>query len=193
MQVVHVDFIDDGVVAKFIRLAIHRSRFYSTACKPHGEAAGIVITPGAVLLCVGCAAKFTAPPHERIVEQSTRGEVGEQARDGLVHSAGVVCMLGQIAVLIPRWVVRVVAVVHLDKAHAGFCEATGHEALAPEVIRRGFVDSVERERRGGFAAEVHRVGRVRLHPPGEFVALDHGFEFTVAGFLAQLLGVQLAQ
>ena len=53
------------------------------------------------------------------------------------------CVFGQVGMLVPAGVVRIVAVVHLDVTHAGFGEASGHQALSAEVIRALLADAVQ--------------------------------------------------
>ena len=193
MEIVHVDFVHDGVVAEFVGLAIGDAALEAAAGEPDAEAGGIVIAPRAVLLGVGRAAKFAAPPDDRVFEQPALFQVVEQPGDRLVHGLGVVAVFLEIRVLVPRGVVGVVAVVHLHEAHARFAQPPREQALPAEVVRLVLADAVERQRLGAFAVEIEHLGRGALHAPGEFVAVDHRFEFALAGLLRELLGIQVAQ
>ena len=68
-------------------------------------------------------------------------------------------------------------------------------SIAPYTIEEAYevADAIERERLGGFTAQIERGRGGILHAPGEFVAIDERFQFAVAGFLAQLFGIQIAQ
>src|SRR5687767_1893538 len=128
--------------------------FRSAAGEPNGEAAGIVVAAGAVLFGVGGAAEFAAPPDQRILQQASLFEVGEETGDGFVHGAGVVGVFGEIGMLVPGGVGGVVAVSDLDIADAGFAEAARHEELAAEIVGRLFADAVKCQGLRRFAAQV---------------------------------------
>ena len=64
VQIVHVDLVLHGEVAELIRRPEREARLHARARQPDGEAAGIVVATGAVLLRVGRAAELAAPPDE---------------------------------------------------------------------------------------------------------------------------------
>src|SRR6266511_2878585 len=109
VQVVHVDFVGGGLVAKIVGGAQRKGGPDAPAGQPDGEAARIVVAAGAVLLGVRGAAEFAAPPDQRVLEQPARFQVGQQAGDGSVHRAGVVGVFRQVRVLVPARVGGVVA------------------------------------------------------------------------------------
>ncbi len=69
---------------------------HAGAGQPDGEAARVVVAPGAVLLGVGRAAELAPPPHECVVEKPPALEVGEQPGDRTIDSAGVIGVFGQV-------------------------------------------------------------------------------------------------
>jgi hypothetical protein len=70
VQIVHVNWILGDVVTKIVRRAVNEARLYPSASHPDAEAAGMVIAAvvffGELALTINCAAKFSAPNHERI-------------------------------------------------------------------------------------------------------------------------------
>ena len=128
-----------------------------------------MVAAGAVLLGVGCTAELAAPPDDRIVEQAALLEIGEQAGDRFIDGLRVVAVLWQVGVLIPGGVGAAVAIGDLHVAHAGFAQASGHQALSAIAVRRFLADAVHFLRRGRFLRDVENIGRVVLHLPAEFV------------------------
>src|ERR1043166_3068415 len=122
-------------MAELVGRAVRKARLHAAARKPHGETAGIVVAPRAVLLGVGCPAELAAPPDERVLQQSALLEILEQSRNRAIHGAGVVAVLRQVAVLVPRGVRAVVAIGDLHEPYARLAQPTRHQALAAERIR----------------------------------------------------------
>ena len=130
------------MVAIFVGAAVGESPLEPAAGQAHGETIRVVVAAGALVLGVGCAAKFTAPPHNGVVEQPALFEIGQQRADRLVGGLGVIHVLGHVGVLIPRGVVAVVGIVHLNVPYPGFAQAPGHQAVTTKVISRLLVDPV---------------------------------------------------
>ena len=71
MQVMHVAILSDGIKTKLIGFSDHMTGFHTAAGKPHGKSIDVVIPPGRFAgFAHGRAAKFTAPNHQRIVQQA---------------------------------------------------------------------------------------------------------------------------
>src|SRR5437867_1917539 len=123
MQVVHMHAIFDRVKTKFVGLADDRARFYSATRQPHRECVNVVIAPGGVaVLAHRCAAKFTAPNHQRVLQEPTGFEVLYERSLGLVDIAAdffeiALQIFAGTAVTVP------VGVVKLDESHTAFNEA----------------------------------------------------------------------
>ena len=94
MQIMHVHLILHGIVAKLIGSAMNMTRLESAAGEPGGEAAGVVVSAGAVLFGVGGSAELAAPPDERVFEEAALFEVGEEGADRSVDGLGVVGVFG---------------------------------------------------------------------------------------------------
>ena len=167
-------------VPELIGLAEREAGLDAGAGEPDREAAGVVIAARAVLLGVGGAAELAAPPDQRILEQSALLQVGEQAGDGAVDGAGVVAVLGEVRVLVPRRVGRAVAVRDLDEPHALLAESPGEQALAAEVLGDRVVDPVQGQRLPGFMRQVEHSRGMALHPPGQLIRGDHRVQLRVA-------------
>ena len=75
LQVVYVNRTLRNVVTVVVRFSHHDPGLDSPAGHPHREAAGMVIAPiifgGQTTLAVDRSAKFAAPHHQRLVQQTT--------------------------------------------------------------------------------------------------------------------------
>src|SRR3954468_10892164 len=83
MQIMNVDAVFDDVEAKFVRLPEGNPGFDTAARQPHGKGLRVMIAAHASAgLFVGfdhrSAAKFAAPNHQRIFEQSTLLQIFDQ-------------------------------------------------------------------------------------------------------------------
>jgi len=70
MEVVDVNFVLGGVIAKVIGRTVGEARFHSTAGHPHRKAVRVMVTPPGFThhLRHRCPAEFTAPDDESIIE-----------------------------------------------------------------------------------------------------------------------------
>lgn len=101
VQVVHMHLVLHGVVSEFIGGAVTESGFEAATGQPHGETARVVVASGAIVFRIGSAAKFTAPPDDGILEQSTGLEVCQQCGDRLIDGSRMFGVFRHVAVLIP--------------------------------------------------------------------------------------------
>ena len=101
----------------------------------------------------------------------------------------MVRVLGEIRVLVPARIRRVVAIRHLHEAHARLAQPPRHETLPPEIIRVLLSDAVERKRRRRFRRDVQYARRIVLHPPRQFVRVNHRLQLTVTRLTNRLLRV----
>ncbi len=83
MKIMHMEAVFHGIEPQVIGRPDGLPASHPAPSHPHGEARGVVVA-SAVLLAHRRAPKLTTPDHEGFVEQSTRLEVREQARDGFV-------------------------------------------------------------------------------------------------------------
>ena len=82
------------------------------------------------------------------------------------------------------------SVVELDESHAALDQTSGHEAIAAKDAGLFFIDAVELERRVGLLSKVDRFGGLGLHPVGQLVGADAGFELRIDGSGGLMLSVQ---
>ena len=75
-------------------------------------------------------AELAAPDDQRVVEQAARLQVRQQRRDRPVALLGVVAVVGDVAVIVPR---LAVAVVDLHHAHAALDQPAGDQAGVGEL------------------------------------------------------------
>ena len=95
-------------------------------------------------------------------------------------------VLGQIRVLIPGGVRRVIAVGDLHIADARLAHASREQALPAEIVRLRLADAVKCERGRRLPCDVEHLRRMRLHAPGQFVGAHRGFELVIARRAQQL-------
>ena len=190
MEVVHVHFVLHGQVAELVGRTEGEAGLHAGAGQPDGEAAGVVVAAGAVLLGVGRAAEFAAPPDQGVFQQPAALQVGEQAGDRPVHGAGVVGVLGEVRVLVPGGVGGAVAVGHLDEPHALLAEPTRQQALPAEVVGLGRADPVKGLRLPRLARKVKDVRGALLHAPGQLVRGDDRFQLGVSRVRLDLFRIQ---
>src|SRR4029077_9173012 len=90
LQIVHMDGIGYDVVAIIVGLADAYAALDAASGRPHRKAARMVIAPVIGLckrtLAVDRPAEFTAPDHQRVVEQSALFEVLDQPRRRLIDA-----------------------------------------------------------------------------------------------------------
>ena len=79
VKVVHVDLVLHGEVPELVGLAVGEAGFETTAGEQNGETRRVMVAAGAVLLRVRCAPELAAPPHDGVLQQPARLQVGEQA------------------------------------------------------------------------------------------------------------------
>ena len=80
---------------------------------------------------------------------------------------------------VPVVVVVGAAGIKLDEPHAPLHEPAGEQAAPAKIGSARVVEAVEFLCLFGFACQVHRLGCVLLHLPGEFVGGDPGGELAV--------------
>jgi len=101
VQVVDVDFVLHGVPAVFVGRAVREAAFHAPARHPHREAERMMLAAVGALRG-RCAAKFAAPHHERVFEQTARFQTSEQRGDGLIDSLTPRRqILADVAVMVP--------------------------------------------------------------------------------------------
>ena len=169
----------DDVVGELVGGSIHRTALRSTTGHPHGETSRMVI-PTVVLLrntalAVNGATKFTAPNDQRVVEQATLLEVGDQPVARLID----VLALGRHATGGVGMVIPVVEI-HLHEAHAPFDEPARQECGVGEGT--GLASLIAVELISGVRLLGHRgqFGHAGLHAEGHFELLDTRVRLGIA-------------
>ena len=131
-----------------------------------------------VALGKGCSAELAGPEDDGRVEQPAGFQVLEQGGDGLVHGARVVLVAFlEVAVLVPA-VAADGRAGQFDETHAAFDQPPRQETLA-SVDAGGFecrVEAIPLQCGWRFTPQIHQCRHRRLHPKGEFVVRDGGFD-----------------
>ena len=192
VHVVDVHLVLLGVEAVIVGGAVGEAAFHAGTGHPHGKAPRVVVAAvHAGALHGGCAAEFTAPQHQRVVEQPTRLEVGEQSGDGFIDLGGFFGVaFFEVAVLIPLYLA--VAVGNLHEAHAALGKAAGHQALPAEILGDGVVHSIKFAGGLGFAGDVLNLRHRGLHAIGELEGIDAAFEHGV-GRVGKMILIELLE
>src|SRR5262245_38193559 len=91
MQVVDADRVYNRVVSDLIGLSDGHARFDSAARKPHAESARMMVAAEQLGSPAGFvhwrAAEFAAPDNDRVFEQASLFQIGQQRADGPVGFA----------------------------------------------------------------------------------------------------------
>ena len=85
-----------------------------------------------------------------------------------------------------------IAAIKLHETDAPFQHAPGEQTTGAKLPCLDLVRTIEPFRHGRFLGEVDQVGRVRLHPEGQFVGVDARVEFEVVPPPGLVLAVHLA-
>ena len=128
VNVMHVTPVFDRAETQFVRLPKNTSGLHAAAGKPHGEGVDVVIAAGGLAVFAHrCAPEFTAPDHQRVVEQAAGFQVFHQRGAGLVGVLGLgFDSLRQAAVMVP------VTMAKLNETHAALGEAAGQKTVVGE-------------------------------------------------------------
>ena len=68
VQIVHVHFALHGVVAILVGVAVGETGLEAAAGEAHGKTIGVMVSPRALILRVRCAAEFTTPSYDGIIQ-----------------------------------------------------------------------------------------------------------------------------
>ena len=134
VEIMNVNRLIDNVVAEIVGLAVNLSAFDATTRHPHREVARVMVTAVVFLrqrpLAIYCAAKFSAPDHQSIVQHSSLLQILHQRRARAIaggsHSADRVW---QSAVMIPA------TQEDLSKRDASFRHSSCQQAVVGECSR----------------------------------------------------------
>ena len=179
VQIVDVNLVLHRRAAEFIRRAIDRAALHAAARQPGAERA-IVVVAARILVAIAVpnrlAPEFSAPHHQRAVEQAALLEVGEE---GGARSVDFARALGQtifeILMMIPA------ARPDLHEAHAALDESACDEQLpALRGISVQLADALR------LLADVEGVARLHLHLVSHLERLDARLELR---FLLEILAV----
>ena len=123
VDVMHVRTVRDGVEAEFVGLADHRTGLRAAAGEPHREGVDVMVAAGGdAIFAHGRAAEFSAPNHQRILEEPARFQVLHVGGLGLIHLAAAFFEIAleiffRAAMAVP------VCVIQLDETRAALDEA----------------------------------------------------------------------
>src|SRR5688572_23993636 len=145
VEIANVGGIAYRVVAEVVSLTINDTRFDPGAGQPHRETLAVMVAPKVIrfqhALAVNRAAKFTAPYHQRIVEQAAALQVGDQ------RVTRPIDILAQKRQVLREALVRVPAATeYLREADTTFRHPACHEAVVGERTRYLRFGSVQLER-----------------------------------------------
>ena len=141
VQVVDVDLVLDRVPAVFVGRSVDHASANASASHPHGEAEQMMLaTVGP--FGGGGATELAAPQDQRVFEQTSRFEIGQQRGDRLVHRLAA---FGQ---GFPQANVMILGVVlwsieKLHESHATLDQSSGEQALPSKEFCCGLVGAIE--------------------------------------------------
>src|SRR6266853_652081 len=153
VKVADVDRVLDDVVGHLVGLAIDKSGLHAAAGHPDAETAGMMVAAiiflGELALAINGAAKFTAPNHQRVLEQAALLEVLDEAVAALVNVLALRRKVArQVAMLVPA------AMKDLHEAHAALDQPPGHQRGVGESAPLFGLGTIELVSLFGFARKV---------------------------------------
>ena len=165
MQVIDVDPIDGRLVPDLIRLAVAHATAHAAAGEPECEAMRVVIAPRfGSGLSDRKSAEFAAPDDERLVEQASLRQVGEQRGDRLVRFQGELRMVPfDVHVSVPTALVLHPSGIDLNEPHASFDHASSDQALARHMVAMRNAEPIQILDMFRFRIQVDRFRSGRLH------------------------------
>jgi hypothetical protein len=189
VEIMHVNLVHRGTEAVIVRRSVRETAPDAASRHPDCETIRVMISSVGTALSRRGPAEFAAPDDEGVLEHAQGFEIGKQTGDWFVDFGGIAFVItGEVLMLIP-----LKRMIHLDEPDTLLSEAPRQEALAPERIGGGFVDSVQLQGGTGFAPEIRCLGGGGLHAKGEFVGFDQTFELPVLTGGLQVLPVHALQ
>src|SRR6185369_902751 len=171
------DDVFHRVVAEFVGRAVDVAAFDAAAGEPGGEAVGVMVAADFFTACIvlndGKPAHLAAPVDERRLQKAAALQILDEGGGGLIDFFARFGKRTQdAAVMVPELVLRE----DLHEPHAAFDETADDEAAAAVLGGFGVVHAVQFFRRFSFVREVESFFCRELHPRGEFITGDAGFE-----------------
>src|SRR6266511_3236989 len=172
VEVAEVDGSLDGAQANGVGGAQHLAAFDSSARQPHAEAE-IVVVAALAGFRLGRTAKFTAPQHQRAVEQSASLQILQEPRDGLVGFRGFAEMiLFDVIMRVPLQVARPAAGNDTNKAHAIFHQLARQQTAPAIIVCRLAADAIKIERLLWLFGKIKQLRRLGLHFESQIVSVN---------------------
>ena len=187
LQVVKVDALLGGVVAVIVRAAVGDARFDAGPGEEECHRVRIMVAP-IITLANRRAAELCSPEDQRVLQQPSRLQIGEQPGNWFVDFAGdVTVIILQTTVGVP------VTLTALHESYAGLGVSARHQALPAEVARLRISQAVKFLRRFSFVVDILNLRRGCLHAEGELERVDTRLQFVVVSALAEMFAVHFRQ
>ena len=156
---------------------MHQAGFHSSPGEHVTEATRMMIAPAVFLrgLRVNCSTKLASPYDQRLVEQASLPQVGDQAGRRVIGVAALPWHVArEVGVMIPAHVKQ------LDKPHIALSQPPGQQAVRREGTRLFHVRPVKLEDMIRFSGDIGQLRHTRLHPERHLVLGDARLDFRVA-------------
>ena len=75
MQIMKMNFILDCIIAVLVRLAVLDAGLETAAAEPLSHRVRVVIASVTTTLANRCTTEFSAPPYDRVIEQTSATEI----------------------------------------------------------------------------------------------------------------------
>src|SRR5262249_33128175 len=129
-------------------------------------------------LAIDSSAKFAAPDDERVVEQTTLLQIGDQCIRRLIDVTALANdLFRQREVLVPATMEQ------LDEANAAFGQAPCQQAIGCKGARLAGLAAVQLEGGRRFLRQVNQLRHTALHPVSHLVLADARGDFRIAGVI----------
>ena len=152
-----------------------------------------MIAARAVFLGVRRPTKFATPPNNGVFQQPSFLEIRQKSGNRPIHRPGMVTMFGQVGMLVPGGIGRIIPIGDLNKSHPLLTKTPRHETLLAKRIGGFLANPVPSQSGSAFQRKVKHFRGPGAHPPRQLIRIGNRLEFQVARCFRQPLGVEFPQ
>ncbi len=166
VKIMNMESIFDCMESEVIGLAYYLASSDVTSREPHREAIRVVIA-AVPLLGHRSPTKLAPPDNERLLQEPSAFQVGEEARNWLVHRRAVLSVI----FLDPGMGIPLAAgtVIKLNEPNSALHESTSQQTVAAEGRGLLAINPVEPLSLGRLGTQINRFWSFSLHPEREFI------------------------
>ena len=166
------------------------SSLHPAASKPYRKSIRIMITACTIAFGIRGSAKLATKPNQSIFEQPSFFKITQKSSNRLINCFGMISMLGKIGVLVPSWVIGIIAVINLNISDISFRKPSSHQTKPAIIISRSITDTIIIEGGLGFAGKIQNLWSEVLHSPTKLERIQSGFVIFISLTFTRLLCIK---